>query len=691
MSDIKLAADIGGTFTDIVLEAGKKRFSGKVLTTTEAPELGVLEGIKLVLEQAQIAAKDVNVVIHGTTLATNALIERKGAKTAFITTEGFRDIIEQGYEKRFDHYDLMIDRPAPLVPRTRRYTVRERLAVTGEVLIPLDEAAVAEIAEKISSENVGAVAIGLLHAYAHDAHERRVRELLRKKLPKNVTICVSSEVAPEIREFERFSTTVANAYVRPLMSGYLNRLGEALREMGMNAPLFLMMSGGGLTTLETAARFPIRLVESGPAGGAILAGRIAQECGLKEVLSFDMGGTTAKICLLTDGEPERARKFEIARAYRDMKGSGLPVRIPVIEMVEIGAGGGSIARVDKLGRITVGPDSAGSTPGPVCYGRGGTEPAVTDANLALGKIDPAYFAGGKIKLDEAGAGLALKRAIGAPLGLDDFWPAAGVAEIVEENMANAARVHAIERGKDISSCTMIAFGGGAPLHACRLAEKVGVDTILVPKGAGVGSAIGFLRAPIAYEVTRSAAVSLDSFDPKRVNDLLERMTKDALAVVKPALKGQAVTIQRIADCRYVGQGHEIRITVPVRRLTFGDGAKLRVEFERLYRQIYGLTIAGMEAEAITWSVTASSRAEPAKRAKPVKGANAPKPKGKRKVYDAALGKMVDTPVYWRFDMTPGARIKGPAIIAEDETSTIVGANFSARIDSLGYIVLERKG
>lgn len=691
MSDIKLAADIGGTFTDIVLETGKKRFSGKVLTTTEAPELGVLEGIKLVLEQAQIAPKDITVVIHGTTLATNALIERKGAKTAFITTEGFRDIIEQGYEKRFDHYDLMIDRPAPLVPRTRRYTVRERLAVTGDALIPLDESNVAEIAEKIVAEKVGAVAIGLLHAYAHDAHEKRVRDLLRAKLPKNVTICVSSEVAPEIREYERFSTTVANAYVRPLMSGYLNRLGEALRAMGMNAPLFLMMSGGGLTTLETAARFPIRLVESGPAGGAILAGRIAQECGLDEVLSFDMGGTTAKICLLTDGEPERARKFEIARAYRDMKGSGLPVRIPVIEMVEIGAGGGSIARVDKLGRITVGPDSAGSTPGPVCYARGGTEPAVTDANLALGKIDPAYFAGGKIKLDETGAAQALKRNIGAPLGLEDFWPAAGVAEIVEENMANAARVHAIERGKDISACTMIAFGGGAPLHACRLAEKVGVDTILVPKGAGVGSAIGFLRAPIAYEVTRSAAVSLDSFDAKRVNDLLDRMTKDAMDVVKPALKGQAVTIQRIADCRYVGQGHEIRIAVPVRRLTQGDGAKLRAEFERLYQQIYGLTIEGMEAEVITWSVTASSRAEPAKRAKPVKAAAAPKPKAKRKVYDAALGRMIDTPVYWRFDMAPGARIKGPAIIAEDETSTIVGANFSARIDSLGYIVLEKKG
>ena len=433
-----------------------------------------------------------------------------------------------------------------------------------------------------------AVAIGFLHAYAHDAHERRVREILSAALPKDVTICISSEVAPEIREFERFSTTVANAYVRPLMAGYLHRLRDQLRGMEMDCPLFLMMSGGGLTTLETAARFPIRLVESGPAGGAILASEIAAECALPEVVSFDMGGTTAKICLLTNGEPERARKFEIARAYRDMKGSGIPVRIPVIEMVEIGAGGGSIARVDKLNRITVGPDSAGSTPGPVCYGRGGTEPAVTDANLALGKIDPAYFAGGKIKLDEAGAKAALQKAIGTPLGLKDFWPAAGVTEIVEENMANAARVHAIERGRDIAACTMIAFGGGAPLHACRLAEKVGVKTIIVPKGAGVGSAIGFLRAPIAYEVTRSAAVSLDAFDAKTVNALLQHMTTDARAVVEPALGKAKATVQIIADCRYVGQGHEIRVTVPVKTLTDADGAKLKAAFEAQYEQVYGL-------------------------------------------------------------------------------------------------------
>ena len=685
----KLAADIGGTFTDIVLEDGPKRWSGKVLTTTHAPELGVIEGLRLVLEASGLKPQDIGVFIHGTTLATNALIERKGARTAFITTEGFRDIIEQGYEKRFDHYDLMIDRPVPLVPRTLRFEITERLAADGRVLLPLDEGAVKGLAQRIIAEDVKSVAIGFLHAYAHDAHEKRVATLLARLLPKDVTICISSEVAPEIREYERFSTTVANAYVRPLMASYLYRLRDQLKDMKLTAPLFLMMSGGGLTTLETAARFPIRLVESGPAGGAILAAQIAAECALPHVLSFDMGGTTAKICLLTKGEPERARKFEIARAYRDMKGSGIPVRIPVIEMVEIGAGGGSIARVDKLSRITVGPDSAGSTPGPVCYGRGGTEPAVTDANLALGKIDPAYFAGGKIPLDEAAAKQALQKHIGSRLGLKEFWPAAGVTEIVEENMANAARVPAIERGHDIASCTMIAFGGGAPLHACRLAEKVGVSTIIVPKGAGVGSAIGFLRAPVAYEITKSAVVSLEDLNAERVNKLLTTMTADARAVVAPALGKTKPMLHVIADCRYVGQGHEIRVSVPVKKLTRADGAKLKAEFERLYEQVYGLRIPNQEAEAITWSVTVSSKAAKPKRAAKAAKKAAPKPRAKRTIYDPALGKQVQAPVYWRFDMKPGSAIKGPAIIAEDETSTIVGANFNASINSLGYIVLER--
>ncbi|MFT3670849.1 hydantoinase/oxoprolinase family protein [Aestuariivirga sp.] len=686
---LKLAADIGGTFTDIVLEQGPKRWSGKLLTTTAAPEVAVLEGALGLLAEAGFAAKDVDVFIHGTTLATNALIERKGAATAFITTEGFRDVIEQGYEKRFDHYDLMIDRAEPLVPRHLRLTVRERLAVTGEELIPLDETAVQGIADTIRAEGVGAVAIGFLHAYAHPAHEQRLRDLLRPLLPKDVTICISSEVAPEIREYERFSTTVANAYVRPLMAGYLHRLQDGLARAGLSAPLYLMMSGGGLTTLETAARFPIRLVESGPAGGAILASRIAHQCKLPEVVSFDMGGTTAKICLLSSGEPERAHRFEIARAYRDMKGSGIPVRIPVIEMVEIGAGGGSIARVDKLGRLTVGPDSAGSTPGPAAYGRGGTKPTVTDANIALGRIDPQFFAGGKIALDEKASAAALANDIGKPLSLADYWPAAGVAEIVEENMANAARVHAIERGKDIASATMIAFGGAAPLHACRLAEKVGINHIIVPMGAGVGSAIGFLQAPIAYEITRSAIISLDAFDAKRVNALLKSMIDDATAVVKPAIGGAKPTVRIVADGRYVGQGHEIQISIPVRTLADADGTRLKAAFEAAYGTVYGLTIPGQQAEITTWSVTVSSSVKPPAPARKAPRKAASKAKHVRKVFDSKAGKLLPTPVYWRFDLAAGATLKGPAIIAEHETSTLVASGFTARIDTAGYIHLER--
>jgi N-methylhydantoinase A len=557
------------------------------------------------------------------------------------------------------------------------------------VLIPLDESALPGLAAAIRADGVKAVAIGLLHAYTHDAHERRLRDLLRPLLPDDVTICLSSEVAPEIREFERFSTTVANAYVRPLMAGYLQRLQNGLAAMKLKAPLYLMMSGGGLTTLETACRFPIRLVESGPAGGAILASRMAQQLKLKDVVSFDMGGTTAKICLLKDYEPQRAHRFEIARAYKDMKGSGIPVRIPVIEMVEIGAGGGSIARVDKLGRITVGPDSAGSNPGPASYGRGGVEPAVTDANVVLGKIDPAFFAGGKIALQADAAKAALQKSVGDKLGLKDFWSAAGVAEIVDENMANAARVHAIELGRDLSACTMIAFGGGAPLHATRLAEKTGIRRIVVPVGAGVGSAIGFLQAPISFEITKSSIQSLDVFDAAEVNRLLKRMTRDAAVVVARALRKVKPKVSIIADCRYVGQGHEIQVNIPIRTLMKRDGLTLKAAFEKAYGQVYGLTIPGQPAEAITWSVTLSGPVPTPKKAARVTGKGRLKALRKLKLFDAALGKQVQAPVYWRFDLAPGIKLKGPAIIAENETSTIVGSSFTARIDGFRNIVLER--
>lgn len=683
----RLAADIGGTFTDIVLDTAQGRFTAKVLTTVQAPENGVIDGVEVVLREAKLTAGQIDIFIHGTTLAANALIERKGAKTAFLTTEGFRDIIEMGFEQRFEHYDVFMDKPIPLVQRELRLPVKERISGSGKVLVALEEDQVRQSARQLKSQNIGAIAVGLMHAYAFPDHERRVRAILLEELP-DVSVCISSDVCPEMREYERFSTTCANAYIRPLMSRYLYRLQTMLTDRKMDCPLFLMMSGGGLTTLENATKFPIRLVESGPAGGAILASQVALECGLESVLSFDMGGTTAKICLIENGKPERSRSFEVARMYRDLKGSGLPVRIPVIEMVEIGAGGGSIARVDDMGRITVGPDSAGSEPGPACYGLGGDNATVTDANLDLGKLDSEHFAGGKLSLDRNKSKAVLARNVGEKLDLQDHWPAAGIAEIVEENMTNAARVHAIERGKVMGRHTMIAFGGGAPLHAGRLAQKLGLGKVVVPKGAGVGSAIGFLRAPISFEVVRSLNIDFRQFDSDRINKLLDEMSAEARVVVNDGvLTGQKLFETRFVELRYVGQGHELRISLPDGLLSKEDTVKLRASYEKMYQDIYGLKIDDMDIQSVSWSVTVSTKEAQPNRADGSIDGTAPDPIGHRQVYDTGLGEFVDCPVYWRMDLEPGNEISGPAIITEDETSTIVPAEFSACINALKYIVM----
>jgi N-methylhydantoinase A len=687
---LRLAVDIGGTFTDVVLEGPEGRTTLKVLTTPRAPEEGVLTGVAQVLDSAGHKPGDVAILVHGTTLATNALIERKGAKTAFLTTGGFRDILEMGFEKRVAQYELQADRPDPLVGRPLRFTVEERIAADGRVLKPLDEAGVRAAGEAMEQAGVGAVAIGFMHGYAHGGHERRAREILAEMLPQATTICLSSEVCPEMREYERFSTTCANAYVRPLMQGYLYRLRAGLDEMGLSCPLYMMMSGGGLTTLDHAARFPIRLVESGPAGGAILAADIAQAAGYDRVVSFDMGGTTAKICLIEHATPDTSRTFEIARVYRNLKGTGLPVRIPVIEMVEIGAGGGSIVRADAMGRIAVGPDSAGSEPGPVAYARGGDQPTVTDANLTLGKLDPDRFAGGRIALDAPAAAAALDRAIGQPLGLADFWPAAGVAEMVEENMANAARVHAIERGKDIARHVMIAFGGGAPLHAARLAEKLGIDTVVVPRGAGVGSAIGFLRAPVSYQTVRTHRDVLEEMDIPALNDLIAGMSQDAQGVVAGGAGDHPIGEERLIELRYLGQGHELTVPLPDRALTNADIADLRRAFEALYERIYGLTMPDVPVEAVSVSVKATTPGDPSPALTPSEGDRLAEPSGTRRAYDAASGGMVDHALYWRPDLAPGDRLDGPAIVAEDETSTIVPTGFAVRIDVAEAIIIERQ-
>ena len=690
-SRTRVAADIGGTFTDVVLDAPAGRRTAKVLTTPRAPESGVFAALETVLGESAITPAEVAVFVHGTTLATNALIERKGARTAFLTSRGFRDILEMGFEKRFEQYDIFMDKPDPLVPRPLRREVGERVSARGRVLVPLDEAEVRALAAEWRAAGIEAVAVGLLHSWAHPAHERAVREILAAELP-GATVCLSSEVCPEIREYERFSTTCANAYVRPLISGYLHRLREGLVERGMTCPFYLMMSGGGVTTVEHAARFPVRLVESGPAGGAILAGHVARECGLAEALSLDMGGTTAKICLIEDGTPERSRTFEVARRYRDLKGSGLPIRIPVIEMVEIGAGGGSIARVDEMNRLRVGPASAGSEPGPACYGRGGSWATVTDANLVLGKLDPERFAGGKIGLERGRAEDALGRDVGERLGLDGHWPAVGVVEMVDENMANAARVHAIERGKVIGRHTMVAFGGGAPLHAGRLARKLGIERVVIPKGAGVGSAIGFLLAPIAYEVVRTLPVDFRDFDADAVNSMLDEMRAEAAAVVRDGASPDAeLDTTRVVELRYVGQGHDLRIALDDGPLTRDDGRVLKDRFEGRYRAVYGLTIDGLDVQSVSWSVTVATAPPRASRAEMPSDRPPPaRADGHRSVYDATRGETVRCSVYSRAGLAPGTEIVGPAIIAEDETATFVPAEFSAAINSFEYIVMDNR-
>jgi N-methylhydantoinase A len=692
MPSARLAVDIGGTFTDLALEHAGKRTTIKVLTTPAAPEQGVLDGVRAILPAAQVKPGDIAIAIHGTTLATNAIIERKGARTALLTTEGFRDVIAMGNESRYDQYDLNIVLPEPLVPRHLRLPVPERLDNEGRVLRPLDEAALRALIPVLRRESVESIAVGLLHAFVNPEHERRVRDVLARELPE-VPVSLSSEVSPEMREWERFSTTVANAYVQPLMARYLRRLEAGLRALGCDAPLFLMLSGGGLTTVETACRFPIRLVESGPAGGAIFSAHVARQCGLDSVLSFDMGGTTAKICLIDAGQPQTARSFEVARVGRFRKGSGLPLRIPVIEMVEIGAGGGSIAHVDTMGRIAVGPESAGADPGPACYGRGGSQPTVTDANLALGRYEPSRFAGGSMTLDPAAAHDALLGRVGAPLGLAPEMAALGVVEMVDENMANAARVHAIESGKTYDGRTLIAFGGGGPVHACRVAEKIGISRVVVPSGAGVGSAIGFLRAPVRYEVVRSLYQRFSTFDVDAVNALLDEMQTEAMSVVAQGSFGADLVEQRIAYMRYVGQGHEIPVPLPARQLQPGDVALIRARYDEEYTAFYDRPVPGSDVEIMSYAVIVATRTEEIAATAEPSALFAPDADaaGTQLVRDTVTGDVAPWRVYDRTTLRLGAQVEGPAILAEDETSTLVGPGWNATVNGLGYIELMRSG
>ncbi|MDO9362952.1 MAG: hydantoinase/oxoprolinase family protein [Sphingopyxis sp.] len=682
---IKLAADIGGTFTDVVLEAGDRRWSEKVPTTHGAPEAAVLEGVARVLSQSGHALSDVSLFIHGTTLATNALIERKGAPTALVTTRGFRDVLEIGNEGRFDQYDLNVVKPRPLIDRNMRFEVGERLRHDGTIVEQLDVNGMRRVAREIGKSGAAAVAISFLHAYANEAHERLAAEILLEEIGP-LPVSLSHEVSPEIREYDRTSTTSANAYLQPIVSGYLLRLEARMKADGLAGQMLMILSSGSLASVRTASRFPIRLLESGPAGGAIYGCDIARQIGERQVLSFDVGGTTAKFCMIDDGEAHHALSFEVGRTYRFKKGSGLPIRIPVIDLVEIGAGGGSIARLDSVGRIAVGPDSAGSEPGPACYGRGGAEATVTDCDLLVGKLVPEGFAGGTMTLDREAATRAVAASIAGPAGLSEPNAAHAVLEIISETMASAARVHATESGTEIENRTLIAFGGGAPLQAARFAQKLGIERIVVPVGAGVGSAIGFLRAPVAFEVVRSARLTLPGSHTAAVLDRLAAMEREASDIVGAVAGASArLDTRRFAHARYIGQGHEIEVPLTFEIEPSRFAADVRTAFEQAYSAIYGRILEGEAIEVMTWTVRSLHANEQAVTAGEVHGRQDAAPSGERHLFDGESEQLVRCAVFERDALRPGDTARGPAAIVERETTTIVPPGMRFEIDGRHFI------
>ena len=676
---IRIGADVGGTFTDVVLEANGEIFSTKVLTTYESPEIGILQGIHAVIADSETSLSELDSFIHGTTLATNALISRTGAKTAFITTNGFRDTIEMRTESRFEQYDLNLELPKPLIERKDRYVLSERISADGSVLLPFDEMEAKNLIKHLSLEENGyeAVAVGFIHSYMNDRHESLIQEMLLDQLP-NIKVSISSEVSPQMREFERFNTVCANAYVQPMMASYLERLKTKLAHAGAKCDIHLIHSGGGLISIESAIKFPVRLIESGPAGGAIFASEIATRHGIDAALSYDMGGTTAKICLIDEQSPRSAKTFEVARTHRFTKGSGMPISIPVIEMIEIGAGGGSIANVDDLKQIRVGPLSAGSEPGPAAYGLGGSLATVTDANVLLGRISPETFGADDINLIPEESGKAISTDVAEPLETDAESAAIGIIEVVDENMANAARVHAVENGRDVSQYTMIAFGGGAPLHASRLCDKLEIERLLIPPGAGVGSAIGFLQTPFSYEALKSFYVSTQNFDHKSVNKLLVDLTSEATEFVMDASNEKhniaSLIVERCAFMRYAGQGWEI--TVPLENKTFDSlGIELlKNKFEKTYEEHFGRAIEGLQIEVVGWSVKVTSPKPETEKTITVDSENIVTTDFKRVIYDSIEDSEVEASVFQREKLNPGDCVMGPAIIVENQTTTWVPSN-----------------
>jgi N-methylhydantoinase A len=679
---LRVGIDIGGTFTDFLLsddDAGRHWF-GKTLTTADPAE-AVLTGLREVLHASAAEGSELATVVHGTTLVTNAILERKGDVTALVTTRGFRDAVEIAREHRYDMYDIFLDLPAPIAPRRLRYEVDERVLADGSVLTPLDEAGLREVAGRARAAGVRALAVSFLHSYREPAHEVLAEAVLRQALP-GVEISISSDVAGEIREYERTSTTLVNVYVRRLVAEYLDVIQEHLAAAGSRARLLVMLSSGSVATVDVARRYPVRMIESGPAAGALAAAHLGLHAGRPNLLSFDMGGTTAKACVIEGGRPLVTTDFEVDRVYRFKKGSGLPVKAPTIELIEIGAGGGSIAGVDRFGLVRVGPESAGAHPGPACYGQGGRAPTVTDADLVLGYLNPDYFLGGRMRLDRVAAERALEEAVAGPLGLSMAEAAWSVHQVVNENMAGAARIHAVERGKDARAFPLFAFGGAGPVHAFHVARLLGSRELLVPAAAGVGSTIGFLVAPLAADLVRSGYALLDEVDWHGVEALFSDMEEEGRALLASAgVPVEDVRFERSADMRLAGQAHQTLVALPAWRAGESPVAAFGAAFRDAYESLYGRTPPGVAVEVFNWRLLATAP-RPELRLRPLEAGTgvAPVPKGERPVYWREHADFVPTPVYERSELAVGTRLGGPVVIEERESTTIVGPAGSLEVD-----------
>ncbi len=688
----RIGVDIGGTFTDFALSnaTGGRMAIHKRLTTPHDPSEAVLAGVATLVADNGIDISQIADIVHGTTLVTNAVIERRGAVTGMLVTAGFGDIMDMGPERRYDLFDLRIKYPPPLVPRRLRIEVAERVRYDGSVEQPLDEAGVRAAAQQFRDMGVEAIAVCFLHAYANPAHEERAAAILREAAP-DLTVSASADVFPNMREFERWTTTTVNAFTQPMFDRYVKRLEDGLANSGFGGRLYIMGSSGGTLTTDAARRYPVRALESGPAAGALMSAHHGRSLKLPNLLSFDMGGTTAKGALVKDGQAVKKYFMEVARVHEFRQGSGLPVRIPVIDMIEIGAGGGSIAEVDERGLLRVGPRSAGAMPGPACYAQGGTRPTLTDANLVLGYLDANFFLGGKMKLDKPAAEKAIAENVGKPLRLETLRAAWGIHDIICEDVARAFRIHATERGFDYRNSSMVAFGGSGPLHALSVARKLKIPRVILPVGAGVMSALGLLVSPLAFEVARSRRIHVADIDAKDFAQTFATLQNEASGyLTRAGVADKDIKIVRHLDMRYQGQGHEIEITLPETNDVAGIFADLGELYGRAYEKTYGLRL-DEPTEIVNWKVEAvgptPSLAEG--HGGSAAGAADKALKGTREAYDPTnKGGLAAWPVYDRYALAPGAIIKGPALIEEHESTCVIGAGDSVTVDAHFNLIAE---